>query len=36
MVVTLDPRDNNKKYTLNFGFKMVEKDSLEVTLVDRE
>jgi hypothetical protein len=36
MVVKRDPRDENKKYIQNFGFKMVEKDSLEVTLVERE
>jgi hypothetical protein len=36
MVVMSDPRDKNKKYIQNFCFKMVEKDSLEVTLVDRE
>lgn len=36
MVVIRDLRDMNKKYIQNFGFKMVEKDSLEVTLVNRE
>ena len=36
MVVTRDLRDKNKKYIQNFGFKMEEKDSLEVTLVDGE
>jgi len=36
IVVTLDPRDKNKKYNQNFGFTLVEKDSTEVTLVDRE
>ena len=37
MVVIRDPRDKNKKYIQNFGFKkVVEKDSLEVTLIKRE
>jgi hypothetical protein len=36
MVVTRDLRDKNRNYIQNLDFKMVEKDSLEVTFVDRE
>jgi hypothetical protein len=36
MVVTRDPRDENKKYIQNFGFKMAKKNSLKVTLVESE
>lgn len=35
MVVTRDLHDKNKNYIQNFSFKMVEKDSLEVTLEDK-